>query len=830
MNGAVAFPEMRSRILSASLFALLGTAACESAFTSSAPDAAAPDAVTPLDVTTLDVPPPPPDLVDGSASGDVVDAPLPPPMDAVSASDVVDAPAPSDQPDVTDVPVAQDVPPPFDPAADLAALTAGVRTINLGSSLASAVVVHGERAFPVVYDANGATFIAAARAGLGRVLEYGHEGLANDPANTTDDRGVLLLNVARWMSDGRSGAVVGLQGTRSPLRDHLVAAGYTVRAATPATLDGLQVFITDAAQTRSADEVARIQAWVRAGGGLIVTGHAWYWGYSNSDPYQNFSGNQLLNDLGLTVTTDNDPTNNTAVPVRPPTDLEHAARALARVRDHTRRTSLLDMAQQVRASNTVRRAVRVMPVDSPYLTEVRALRAMLPDVIPTNAAQVRPATMPIPALTVVIDMKLARELPVAELRAHPAASDFPGAVTGATGTFTRSVLASYAGRTNRLGGSNERPVWRSLGLYAPPGAQVTVQVPPALAMDGRCDVMVGAHWDDNTGTDAWSRVPVITRFFPLRAARTVVGNAFGGLLYVRVPAGVAVGPTDITVTGAAESPRFVRGATTADDWRAQLARTGAPWAELETSKLILTVPTADARAVSDPEALMSFWDNVMDADADLAAIDRARPRAERIVFDRQIVAGYMHAGYPIEAFTPQARESLDLATLRRDGNWGFFHEIGHNHQFTDWSWSGTGEATVNLWSVYVMEHVVGLAPRSGHPAVTPTERANRVQTYVRDGRNFARDWSVWVGLETFLQLQQGFGWAPLIDLNREYLALTENARPANEAERIQRWIVRSSLRVNRDLVPFYTAWGFPITQATRDATAALPAWAENPMR
>lgn len=821
---------MRPRILAASLFALLGTAACESVVPSAAPDAASPDVVPPLDVTAADAPTPPLGLVDAMVPGDVVDAPMPAPLDAVAAPDVVDAPAPPDHPDVADVPVAQDVPPPFDPAADLAALTAGVRTINLGTALASALVVHGARAFPVVYDANGATFIAAARAGLGRVVAYGHEGLANEPANTTDDRGALLLNVARWMSDGRSGAVVGLQGTRNPLRDHLVAAGYTVRAATPASLDGLQVFITDAAQARSADEVARIHAWVRAGGGLIVTGHAWYWGYSNSDPYRNFSGNQLLNDLGLTVTTDADPTNNTPVPVRAPTDLEHAARALARVRDHTRGSSLLDMAQQVRASNTVRRAVRVMPVDSAYLTEVRALRAMLPDVTPTSAAPVRPATMPIPALTVVIDMKLARELPVEELRAHPASVNFPGAVTGETGTFTRSVLSAYAGRTNRLGGSNERPVWRSLGLYAPPGAQVTVRVPSALATDGRCDVMVGAHWDDNTGTDAWARVPVITRFFPLRAESTVVGNAFGGLIYVRVPAGVSVGPTNISVTGAVESPRYVRGVTTADDWRAQLARTGAPWAELETGKLILTVPTVDARSVGDPDALMSFWDNVMDADADLAALDRTRPRAERIVFDRQIVAGYMHAGYPIEAFTPQARESLDLATLRREGNWGFFHEIGHNHQFTDWSWSGTGEATVNLWSVYAMERVVGLSPRTGHPAVTPTERAARVQTYVRDGRNFARDWSVWVGLETFLQLQEAFGWSLLTDLNREYLALAENARPANEAERIQRWIVRSSLRVNRDLVPFYTAWGFPITQATRDATAALPAWAENPMR
>jgi hypothetical protein len=114
--------------------------------------------------------------------------------------------------------------------------------------------------------------------------------------------------------------------------------------------------------------------------------------------------------------------------------------------------------------------------------------------------------------------------------------------------------------------------------------------------------------------------------------------------------------------------------------------------------------------------------------------------------------------------------------------------------------------------------------------VTPTERSNRVTAYIAGGRNFARDWSVWSALETFLQLQQGFGWALFTDLNREYIALAENERPANESARIQRWIVRSSLRANRDLVPFYTSWGFPITDATRAATAGLPAWAENPMR
>jgi hypothetical protein len=719
----------------------------------------------------------------------------------------------------------------YDPAQDFAALTDAVRTINLGSSLASAIVVHGDAALPVVYDASHATFVAAARAGMGRVMEWGHEGLLESPRTTADDRGRLVLNAVRWMTRGRGGAVVGIDGGRAELRDFLTTNGFTVRNAGVADLATVQVWITGAGAARSATEAARIREWVRAGGGLMMGGHAWYWGYSNTNPAENFPGNAVLHDLGLTITTDNDPQNNTAVPVRAPTDLDHAVRALERVRDHTGGARPLAMPEQVTASAVVRRGVRVEPLGSEYMDRVRLLRAMLPDVVPTTARPVRPATQPIAALTVTIDTRIAQDTPPAELRAHPAAADFPGSVAAdaPTVTATRMLDLSYAGRTSRLGGNSDRPVWRSTGLYAAPGVRVTVSVPGAATGAG-LDVLVGSWTDDNFGTESWTRMPVVVRSFPIRAAETEVACAFGGLLYVRVPSGAGLGVQPVTVRGAVAAPRYVHGQTTLAEWRTTQRGLPAPYAELESARMVLTVPASQVRSLDDPSALMAFWDRVMDADAELAAIDPSRPRAERIVFDRQIVAGYMHAGYPIMAFTPQGAEAVDLNALRATGNWGFFHEIGHNHQFADWSWSGTGECTVNLWSAYAMQFATGLAPLTGHPAITPAERTNRTRAYVAAGRNWARDHSVWTCLETFYQLQEGFGWDLLRRLNREYMALAEGDRPRTEADRIQQWVIRSSRLANRNLAPFYTAWGFPLTDATRAAVAALPAWAEDPMR
>jgi hypothetical protein len=773
-------------------------------------DASADDAVsdTAHDATIAD------GAIDGNAPDTGIDSPA---VDRGTTTDVV--------PDiVADAPL-------FDPSADHAALTAGVRTINLGSSIASALVVHGDTAFSVVYDANHATFVAASRPERGRVMVLAHESLVNNPRNTTDDRGVLVRNTVRWMTTGAAAPVVGVEGSFTELRTFLADNGFTVRSATVADLASVNVFITDTARVRTDAEHAQLVAWVRSGGGLIATGHAWFWGYSNENAALNYSGNKFLAPLGVTISSENDVQNGTPVIVRAPTSLDHAVRALERVRQHVMGSAPLTMADQVIASAVARLGVRVMDIASNYILFTRMVRRVLPDVIPTSSAPIRPASQPIPSLTVTIDSRLATDLPASEVTAHPAAVDFPGVLaSGAMPvTVTRTIRASYPGRTDRLGGNSDRPVWRSTGLYAAPGARVTLTMPTSATSAG-LSMLIGSWTDNNFGTDAWSRMPVVTRSYALRTTVTEAACAFGGLVYIRVPPGASAGDIMVTIAGAVPAPRYIQGVTTLDAWRNTERSHPGLYAEIETSKMVLTVPSSLVRTLDDPSAIAAYWNRVMDADADLAAIDRDRARAERIVFDRQIVAGYMHAGYPIMAFTPQARESLDLATLRTTGNWGFFHEIGHNHQFTDWSWTGTGENTVNLWSVYVMEHVVGLAPRTGHPALTATERSNRVNAYVMGGRNFARDWSVWTGLETFLQLQQGFGWSFFTTMNREYMALPEAMRPRNEAERINGWITRSCRVANRNLAPFYASWGFPMTDASRTACAAYSTWAENPMR
>ena len=176
-----------------------------------------------------------------------------------------------------------------------------------------------------------------------------------------------------------------------------------------------------------------------------------------------------------------------------------------------------------------------------------------------------------------------------------------------------------------------------------------------------------------------------------------------------VPNNCNLGTIKVGISGAVESPLYIHGKTNPDEWRKTIRNAPAPWAELATGKIIITVPSENIRTLDDPAALMDVWDDILDACADLATISRDRPSPERIVPDVQISAGYMHSGYPIMTHADQYANLVDRRHLL-EGNWGLFHELGHNHQNSDWTFGGTVEVTVNLFTTYVFEKVCGVLP------------------------------------------------------------------------------------------------------------------------
>jgi hypothetical protein len=216
-------------------------------------------------------------------------------------------------------------------------------------------------------------------------------------------------------------------------------------------------------------------------------------------------------------------------------------------------------------------------------------------------------------------------------------------------------------------------------------------------------------------------MPEITVSQPLDAPETRVANAFGGPVYLEVPEKASGFMLPVTIKGAVGAPRFVLGKTSHEEWLRQRAK-AAPWTELECGRVVLSVPSEHVRKLDDPTPLAHFWDRVVEAEDELAGTAHLRRRPERIVADVEISAGYMHSGYAIMTHLDAAAQGTDLEKMKA-GAWGYFHELGHNHQSTDWTFEGTTEVTCNLFSLYVCEKLCGLPPGTGHEAMTPAAKA-----------------------------------------------------------------------------------------------------------
>jgi hypothetical protein len=716
----------------------------------------------------------------------------------------------------------------YDWTSDWEALTQGVETIESGESLPSSTVVWGDMAFPVILDEANLPFVTAARVGDGRAFQVGHESYIGGGLTGAGDTGQLIRNAVGWVSAVEE-PVIGVEEGLSSLTTWLQDEGYSVEITDLENLDGYDVYCTTTYDEPSGDGLTALRAWLPAGGGLIAGGHAWWWGYENDNAAENYPGNKLLYDAGLVVTSGWVSAGTDTVGDEAPSVLLNATRALGPVGDHLDDSDPLDHDEQLLASSSISLAIDHLPLSWDFFDSAMELSQTTP-VIPTAADPVVPADQPIEALVVHLDAKLAADLPAEEVLAHPAGEDFPGVPdSAATETLTVTVEASYEGRDSRyLYSGAGADVWRGTGAWIPAGELVTVTVPAGAEGQG-LGLLVGAHTDTLWSTGEWSRFPEITRSYPLDDAETAVATAFGGLAYVTVPAGVDLGEIEVTLDGVILAPRFVRGETELADWTAGIRDLPAPWAELENASFVLTVPSSEIRDLDDPHLVVDLWKNVLDGCADLAAIDHDRVRAERMVVDRQISAGWMHSGYPIMAHDVSAPDLLGSLHLIENGDWGAFHELGHNHQLSSWLLPGTTEASVNLWSVYVYEEVLGLSRDEAHPSLDPDDRADRIDDYLAGGADFYADWNVWTALETYLQLQEAFGWGLYFDLFAEYNDLTALEEPSGDQQIIDQWVERSSLAAGVDLGPFYVAWGFPVSQDVLDATSLLPVWVDDPM-
>ncbi|MFL2493931.1 MAG: M60 family metallopeptidase [Candidatus Thalassarchaeum sp.] len=716
--------------------------------------------------------------------------------------------------------------------ADQSDLLRGMGETNWGG-WPSPILPIGEWAFPIGFTQSGygqdIPVISASHIGRGKMLGYGHEGWV-DGSGAAET--AFALRAVEWVCGENANVGLAYGAGFDDFEDELQGEGHTVHlSATPSDLSGLDCLLDEFWNGHDDQDNQNLIDFMLEGGGLIMGGHAWYWSYSNSDVAHNYPGNKIAKTTGLFIS-DAWGYNNvdlSDIPhnfTRPHTAIE-AIRA-DRIDNQT-----LSADDATIADSTLSICTGVVTLDfhdfwSPLRETVNS----------TGWTVIEYGTLwqnvghnmgedPVADTLLRVEAALTQGLPAHELPAHPGHVEFPGEIPANATRILRTVTidGNQSGLPDNFGYASARAhVRMTTGLYAAPGEVVTVSF-SNHTVDSGTYVLVGAHSDNLWSKDQLHRHPQIVRWWYVDEATMEVGNAFGGPIYIAIEPGSTLGNFEVTISNAVKAPMFVLGETSDFEWIYSEIENPAPWAELISNNFIMTVPSHEIQNLSNPTDLMQWWDVALEMEHELYGY-LPWPRVERAVFDAQISAGWMHSGYPFMAHDLSVEGVVNVTHMSENGDWGMFHELGHNHQWMPSTLPGTTETGCNFASVYLMEDLVGI---EGHGAVDPAQRASRMRTYFDDGSNLS-NWSVWIALDTYLIIKEEWEWNPITQALSVYYTLPAAEVPTTSEEKFNAWVLHLSNATGYNLAPYHSAWGFPLTQATYDALEHLPVWVDDPLR
>jgi len=698
---------------------------------------------------------------------------------------------------------------------------------RIGAGKVRYVVPIGEWAFPVGFTQSGygdtIPVISASHVGRGKMLGYGHESWVDGagPKETA-----FSLQAVEWVCGENADVGLAYGAGYDDFEDELQGEGHTVHlSVTPDDLSGIDCLLDEFWNGHDDADNQNLVDFMLAGGGLIMGGHAWYWSYSNSDVSHNYPGNKIAKTTGLFVS----PawgSNNVDFRVVPH-ELTRPQAAIEAIRADRIDNQTLSVDDAAIADATLSICTGVVALD------FHGFWVPLREVVnATGWTVIQYGTLwqnvghnlgedPVADTILRVEASLTQNLPANELPAHPSHVEFPGEVpTNATRiTRTFSIDGNQSGLPSNFGYSGARShVRMTTGLYAAPGEVITVTLPPGI-VDSGTYVLVGAHSDSLWGKSQLHRHPQIARWWYVDSATMEVGNAFGGPIYIGIQAGSTLGDFDVTISNAVKAPRYIHGETDIFQWQQQFRHDPAPWAEIGSGQFILTVPSHEIRDLDNPQDLMDWWDQALAMEHEIYGYT-PWPRVERAVFDAQISAGWMHSGYPFMAHDLSVAGVVNVSYMSENGDWGMFHELGHNHQWMPSTLPGTTETGCNFASVYLMEQLVN------PPNLRP---ANPQRAYFEDGSNIS-NWSTWVALDTFLIVKEEWGWGPITEALSVYYTLPSAEVPRGDVEEFNAWVMHLSNATGYNLAPYHAAWGFPLTQATYDALDHLPVWVDDPLR
>jgi len=293
---------------------------------------------------------------------------------------------------------------------------------------------------------------------------------------------------------------------------------------------------------------------------------------------------------------------------------------------------------------------------------------------------------------------------------------FPGAAdppVDPEATHTVTIDGSYLETWGHEVMHEDRPARKPTGTYLAPGTIATITVPSSMVGKGY-EVRVGAHSWDFSNKPTVKRLDRSSLVYSIDSTQTKVASPLGGGIYIEVPEHADAGIVDVQIKNAVRSPYFSAKSfhmTTLSEWQNTERHHQAPWADFQSEKFMMQVPTDWIYNFDDPVTLMEDWDKAMDALNDLMGYPSRTRETMYPQVDLLFRASVFAPGYPSVnvTYNPNTSYGGDRNHYLLNGPqyaaYQAFHEEGHGFLFV--KFPGEMESTVNLLHVPVWHRKFG---------------------------------------------------------------------------------------------------------------------------
>lgn len=259
-----------------------------------------------------------------------------------------------------------------------------------------------------------------------------------------------------------------------------------------------------------------------------------------------------------------------------------------------------------------------------------------------------------------------------------------------------------------------------------------------------------------------------------------------------------------------------------------------PYGEIRTKRYILTLVVKELKKIADPQEICNFYNEFVKIcynDFFGFIEDEAQPfvvpynmRAVmtpwRSFCDVQMCGGSAHSGYPTAFAQSYENRMAKLDELLKAGHWGLWHENGHNFQQSKWKWGSQTEVScnINIFKWYFRK--LGYWAEGSRLTAFQGVTQNYVSQDLPD-----KDFEKRSGDEQicpYIQLPYGLGWGvyKYLGIQNRVSKDFENSDQGKKdflAKRVSEY-------AGANMLPFFDAWGIPVSGIARLYIAGFPDW------